>query len=151
MTTFVSLYQAGEGIYDQFDKVCLISEGKQVYFGPASEARAYMISLGYKNLPRQTTADYLTGCTDPNERQFEEGVDPSKVPTTAEEMEKAYLESDICKRMRIELQEYKVELANEKRVRDEFMAAVTQDRQKGTSKDVSSLSSPWTIDSSLDP
>lgn len=65
-TMFVTLYQAGEGIYEQFDKVCLINEGKQVYFGPASEARAYMMSLGYKNLPRQTTADYLTGCTDPN-------------------------------------------------------------------------------------
>ncbi|CAE6481297.1 unnamed protein product [Rhizoctonia solani] len=39
LTTFVSLYQAGEGIYDQFDKVLLIDEGRQVYFGPAKEAQ----------------------------------------------------------------------------------------------------------------
>ena len=56
VTTFVSLYQvrpsragrpselilftqAGEGIYDQFDKVLVIDEGRQVYFGPAKEAR----------------------------------------------------------------------------------------------------------------
>ena len=33
-TMFVTLYQAGEGIYKQFDEVCLIKlEGKQVYFG----------------------------------------------------------------------------------------------------------------------
>lgn len=35
--------QAGEGIYDQFDKVLLIDEGREVYFGPTSEARAYMV------------------------------------------------------------------------------------------------------------
>lgn len=67
-TNFTSLYQAGEGIYELADKVLLIDEGRQVYFGPANEARQYMISLGYRDLPRQTTADYLTGCTDSNER-----------------------------------------------------------------------------------
>ena len=39
-TTFVSLYQAGEGIYALFDKVIIIDKGRQVYFGPASEARS---------------------------------------------------------------------------------------------------------------
>jgi ATP-binding cassette subfamily G (WHITE) protein 2 (SNQ2) len=79
-TTFVSLYQAGEsthlpplnqlskltlptGIYKQFDKVLVINKGRQVYFGPADEARNYFVSIGYKDLPRQTTADYLTGCS----------------------------------------------------------------------------------------
>ena len=45
LTTFVSLYQAGEGIYDQFDKVLLIDEGRQVFFGPAKDARPYMLFL----------------------------------------------------------------------------------------------------------
>ncbi|KAF8305589.1 hypothetical protein DL93DRAFT_2172546 [Clavulina sp. PMI_390] len=70
MTTFVSIYQAGEGIYDQFDKVLVIDQGRQVYFGPAKEARQYFIDMGFRDFPRQTTADYLTGCTDPNERRF---------------------------------------------------------------------------------
>lgn len=30
MTTFVSIYQAGEGIYEQFDKVLVIDQGRQV-------------------------------------------------------------------------------------------------------------------------
>ena len=38
-TTFVTLYQAGEGIYELFDKVCVIYEGKMAYFGPADRAR----------------------------------------------------------------------------------------------------------------
>lgn len=41
----------------------MIDEGRQVYFGPANEARKYMVSLGFADLPRQTSADYLTGCT----------------------------------------------------------------------------------------
>jgi ATP-binding cassette subfamily G (WHITE) protein 2 (SNQ2) len=67
MVNFVSLYQAGEGIYEQFDKVLVIDEGRQIFFGPVSEARRYFVSMGFRDLPRQTTADYLTGCTDPNE------------------------------------------------------------------------------------
>ena len=61
-TTFVSLYQASENIYSQFDKVIVIDEGRQVFFGKASEARAYFEGLGFKEKPRQTTPDYLTGC-----------------------------------------------------------------------------------------
>lgn len=61
-TTFVSLYQASENIYSQFDKVMVIDEGRQVFFGAAREARAYFEGLGFKEKPRQTTPDYLTGC-----------------------------------------------------------------------------------------
>ncbi|CAE6446782.1 unnamed protein product, partial [Rhizoctonia solani] len=93
LTTFVSLYQAGEGIYEQFDKVLLIDEGRQVYFGPAKEARAYMLSLGFRNLPRQTTADYLTGCTDPNERAFADGRSAADVPSTPDQLAQAFQQS----------------------------------------------------------
>ncbi|KAG0141461.1 hypothetical protein CROQUDRAFT_68265 [Cronartium quercuum f. sp. fusiforme G11] len=133
-TMFVTLYQAGEGIYEQFDKVCLISEGRQVYFGPASQARAYMMGLGYKNLPRQTTADYLTGCTDPNERQFADDVDPATVPKTAEEMEQAYLSSDIYQQMQAEMKAYRAEVESENKQREDFFHAVREDRHRGTSK-----------------
>ena len=57
-------YQAGEGIYDLFDKVLVLDEGRQVYFGSPKEARAYFEGLGYNSLPRQSTADYLTGCSE---------------------------------------------------------------------------------------
>ena len=65
-TTFVSLYQAGEGSYDLFDKVIVLDHRRQVYFGPPSEARAYFEGLGFKVLPRQSIADYLVGCMDPH-------------------------------------------------------------------------------------
>lgn len=139
-TMFVTLYQAGEGIYDQFDKVLLLNEGRCVYFGPAKEAREYMISLGYKNLPRQTTADYLTGCTDENERQFQDEIDISQVPKTPEEMEQAYLNSSICQRMEQERMDYKKFLAQEQRIQQDFMQAVREDQAKGVNP-----KSPYTV------
>ena len=43
-------YQAGEGIYDLFDKVMVLDHGRQVYFGPPSAARGYFESLGFRSV-----------------------------------------------------------------------------------------------------
>lgn len=55
MTTIVSIYQAAENLYNLFDKVCLIYEGRQIYMGPRDAAKEYFQSLGYEPQPRQTT------------------------------------------------------------------------------------------------
>ncbi|RDA83040.1 hypothetical protein CP532_1449 [Ophiocordyceps camponoti-leonardi (nom. inval.)] len=60
--TLVSLYQASESIYRLFDRVLVLAEGRQVYFGSAADARAYFERLGFAPSPRQTTADYLVAC-----------------------------------------------------------------------------------------
>ncbi|RCI16254.1 hypothetical protein L249_2588 [Ophiocordyceps polyrhachis-furcata BCC 54312] len=62
--TLVSLYQASESIYRLFDRVLVLAEGRQVYFGSAVDARAYFEGLGFAPSPRQTTADYLVACAD---------------------------------------------------------------------------------------
>ncbi|EIW69828.1 hypothetical protein TREMEDRAFT_43505 [Tremella mesenterica DSM 1558] len=139
-TTFVSLYQAGEGIYNQFDKVLVIDEGHVVYFGPAKEARPYMMSLGYKDLPRQTSADYLSGCTDPNERQFADGKDADSVPSTPEAMAEAYRQSEICRRMVAEKEEYKSIMQSDQTAALEFKEAVKDQKHPGVSK-----KSPYTV------
>ncbi len=77
-----------------------------------------------RDLPRQTTADYLSGCTDPNERQFADGMDADKVPSTPEAMEKAYIQSDIYTRMIAEKDEYKRQIAGDAASREEFRLAV---------------------------
>ena len=140
MTTFVSLYQAGEGIYKQFDKVMVLDEGHVVYFGPIKEARPYMIGLGYEDQPRQTTADYLSGCTDENERRFQQGRTAENVPSTPETMEKAYLESPIHARMMAEKDEYKHLMQKDAASRDEFREAVSDQKHKGVTK-----KSPYTV------
>ncbi|KAG6814964.1 hypothetical protein H0H93_011487, partial [Arthromyces matolae] len=65
-TTIVSIYQAGETLYELFDKVCLLYEGRMVYYGPADKARQYFIDMGYQPANRQTTPDFLVAVTDPN-------------------------------------------------------------------------------------
>ena len=59
LSTVVSIYQAGEQLYELFDKVCVIYEGRMAYYGPANRARQYFIDLGYEPAHRQTTADFL--------------------------------------------------------------------------------------------
>ena len=44
----VSIYQASQAIYDVFDKVMVLYEGRQIYFGPAIEALPYFEDMvGY--------------------------------------------------------------------------------------------------------
>ncbi|GAA5965734.1 hypothetical protein JCM21900_006739 [Sporobolomyces salmonicolor] len=131
---FVSLYQAGEGIYELFDKVLVIDAGRQVYFGPAKEARAYMMSLGYADLPRQTTADYLTGCTDPNERQLAPGRTESDVPSTPDALASAFRSSEIYTRMIEERNQYLARCQADETSRRDFEEAVATSKRKGVSK-----------------
>lgn len=94
ISTSVALYQAGESLYELFDKVVLIDEGKCLYFGPTEEAAAYFENLGFKRPPRWTTADFLTSVTDPHERQVKEGYE-HRIPRSAEQFETACKQSSI--------------------------------------------------------
>ncbi|RPD82151.1 hypothetical protein L226DRAFT_497300 [Lentinus tigrinus ALCF2SS1-7] len=139
-TTFATLYQAGEGIYELFDKVLVLDKGRQVYFGPPSQARAYFEGLGFKSLPRQSTPDYLTGCTDPNERQFAPGRSEADVPCTPEALEEAFLSSRFAGDMRDELAKYQQKMAVDKADQEAFRAAVLAEKKRGVSK-----KSPYTL------
>ena len=90
----MSIYQASENLYDVFDKVCVIYEGRMVYYGPASLARQYFIDMGYEPANRQTTPDFLVAVTDPNARTAREGYQ-NRVPRSADEFAEYYRKSDI--------------------------------------------------------
>lgn len=108
-TTFTTLYQAGEGIYDLMDKVLVIDQGRMLYQGPANEARQYFVDLGFAAPPRQTTADFLTSICDVNARQFREGFE-DRCPKTAEELEKAFHGSDAYKKVLRDVEDYESHL-----------------------------------------
>lgn len=91
-TTLVSLYQAGEDIYELMDKVLVIEDGRMIYQGPAKEAKQYFVDLGFYCPDRQTTADFLTSVADPAERQFREGWE-DKCPRSPQELEHAFKNS----------------------------------------------------------
>lgn len=52
-TMFVTLYQAGESIYELVNKVLVIDGGRMLFQGPANEARQYFIDLGF-HCPEQS-------------------------------------------------------------------------------------------------
>jgi ABC-type multidrug transport system ATPase subunit len=94
----MSLYQAGNGIYDLCDKVTVIAEGHIIYFGPRVDARPYFEELGFEHIPGANTADYLTAVTALNERQVRKGME-GRVPNTPAEFEVAYRNSSMYARM----------------------------------------------------
>ena len=117
-----------------------MDKGRQVYFGPASEARAYFENLGYRSLPRQGTPDYLTGCTDPNERQFTDGRSELDTPSTPDALESAFYSSPTCSGLQRSLGEFKRRMESEEKDQEAFRAAVLADKKRGVS-----WKSPYTL------
>lgn len=133
-TTLVTLYQAGEGIYELMDKVLLIDEGRMIFQGPASEARNYFVDLGFYCPDRQTTADFLTSITDPTERRFREGSEAS-VPKSPDELERAFKNSDHYKRVLQDVEDYEAHLhRTEHADAREFKQSVKESKSKTVSK-----------------
>ncbi|KAG4433363.1 hypothetical protein IFR05_011147 [Cadophora sp. M221] len=88
-TTAVAVYQASQEIYDIFDTVALLYEGRQIFFGKTNEAQKFFTDMGYVCPPRQTTADFLTSLTSPDERVIAPGFE-HLVPRTPDEFAKRW-------------------------------------------------------------
>ncbi|KAE8444259.1 hypothetical protein EG329_000759 [Mollisiaceae sp. DMI_Dod_QoI] len=136
-TTLVTLYQAGEGIYELMDKVLVIDEGRMIYQGPGNKARKYFQDLGYLAYDRQTTADFLTACTDPTERRFRDNFE-GPIPKGPVELERAFRESEAYKDVLRDVEDYERMLRETDHAdAREFKQSV----QEGKSKTVSKRSS----------
>ncbi|GAB1205453.1 hypothetical protein APSETT445_004129 [Aspergillus pseudonomiae] len=104
----VAIYQASQAIYDVFDKAIVLYEGREIYFGPCDEARDYFTGMGWHCPPRQTTGDFLTAVTNPQERQARDGME-NKVPRTPDEFEKYWKTSPQYAALQSEIDEYNME------------------------------------------
>ncbi|ROW08214.1 hypothetical protein VMCG_03081 [Cytospora schulzeri] len=135
-TTFVSLYQASENIYREFDRVMVIDGGKQVYFGPIDKARAHFESIGFAPRPRQTTPDYVTGCTDEFERQYAPGYSEKNAPHNPETLAEAFKASELSKDLDREMAQYKENLKEATQQHDDFQIAVRESKRTGAKKSV---------------
>ncbi|KAF7998651.1 hypothetical protein HF325_006929 [Metschnikowia pulcherrima] len=127
-TALVTIYQAGENIYETFDKVTVLYSGKQVYFGPVQEAKAYFEKMGYECPPRQTTAEFLTAVTDPAGRFTFKGME-SKVPKTAEEFRDYWRKSPEYSRLQGEIKDYKQQFVREQ-TKETLIESMKQEKRK---------------------
>ncbi|ORZ24007.1 ABC-2 type transporter-domain-containing protein [Absidia repens] len=128
-TTIATLYQASNSIFNTFDKVLLLDEGRCLYFGP--------VDLGFYCPPRKSTPDFLTGLCNPLEREIKPGHE-STVPLTAQAFEQRYLESKMYSNMMNELHAFEQQITADQQA-DQFRQAVDQEHQKRASR-----SAPYT-------
>ncbi|OQD89391.1 hypothetical protein PENANT_c002G07605 [Penicillium antarcticum] len=138
-TVLVSLYQAPQEAYDLFDKVTVLYEGRQIFFGQASEARAYFEDLGFECPDRQTTPDFLTSMTSPKERLVRPGFE-NKAPRTAVEFEKTWNNSQQKKQLTLQIEAYQVKYSLAGECLDEFVASRTAQQASGQR-----MKSPYTL------
>ncbi|RSL66120.1 hypothetical protein CEP54_003898 [Fusarium duplospermum] len=113
LASIVTLYQAGNGIYDLFDKVLVLDEGKEVYYGPLKEARPFMESMGFICQHGANVADYLTGITVPTERDVRPEFE-NRFPRNADMLRVEYEKSPIYQRMIAEYDYPTTDIAKER-------------------------------------
>ncbi|OQE34548.1 hypothetical protein PENCOP_c017G05487 [Penicillium coprophilum] len=138
-TACVAIYQASQNAYDVFDKVTLLYEGRQIYFGRTTEARKYFEDLGYECPERQTTADFLTSITSAAERVVRSGFE-GRVPRTPDEFAAAWKGSETRAKLLLEIKEYEANYPIKGSSYDAFVDArrAIQDKHQR-------VNSPYTI------
>ncbi|CAG7950854.1 unnamed protein product [Penicillium nalgiovense] len=117
VSTLVALYQASESLFDLFDKVILIEDGKCSFFGPSQDAKAYFEGLGFECPPRWTTPDFLTSVSDSHARRVKDGWD-NRIPRNAAEFQAAYRKSDTYKRNLADIESFQGEIEGQRHERE---------------------------------
>ena len=139
-TCALAIYQAPQAAYDIFDKVILLYEGRQIYFGRTAEALKYFTTdMGFICPPRSTTADFLTSLTNPAERVVAPGFE-NKVPRTPEEFAARWQASPDRQRLLAEIDAFEKEFPFDGGRIDEFRNFRSNQQAKGTNP-----KSPYTI------
>lgn len=138
-TVAVAIYQASQSAYDVFDKVTVLYEGRQIYFGPTDEAKEFFTNMGFECPERQTTADFLTSLTSPAERIVKPGYE-GKVPRTPDEFAAAWKSSEAYSKLKRQIAEYNQEYA----IGGESLGKFIESRKAMQSKN-QRVKSPYTI------
>ncbi|KAF3054949.1 ATP-binding cassette transporter CGR1 [Daldinia childiae] len=105
LVIMMSIYQVSEAQYNHFDKVMLLYEGRQIYFGSTKEATGYFQDLGFVRLSHSTTADFLTSLTNPSERVVQQGYE-NRVPRTPDDFALAWRQSKQAREVLQKVQDF---------------------------------------------
>jgi ATP-binding cassette subfamily G (WHITE) protein 2 (SNQ2) len=92
-----------------------------------------------QRVPTSKVSDYLTGCTDPFEREFRPGMTEKDVPSTPEALAEAFNKSETAAQLATEMAEYHARMDEEKHVYDDFQTAVTESKRHAPKKSVYSI------------
>ncbi|KAI2824156.1 hypothetical protein CBS115989_975 [Aspergillus niger] len=101
----IAAYQASQSMYDLVDKVVVLYEGREIYFGHRDRAVPYFEEMGWELPDRQVSGDFLTSITNPGERKARPDM-VDKVPRTAKEFEEYWKRSPEYKELCGQIEEY---------------------------------------------
>ncbi|TVY89849.1 ZEB2-regulated ABC transporter [Lachnellula willkommii] len=138
-TAVVAIYQAPQSAYDLFDKVLLLYEGRQIFFGRAGDALGYFSNLGFDCPESQTVADYLTSMTSPQERTIRPGFE-NRVPRTSEDFARVWKDSPERAKLVAEIDAYNQEF----QIDGEHLTEFQESRRAQQSKN-QRVTSPYTL------
>jgi ATP-binding cassette subfamily G (WHITE) protein 2 (SNQ2) len=133
IATAFTAHQASESVCNLFDKICLIYEGRMVYFGPSSLARQYFVDLGFEPANRQTTPDFLVAVTDPNARSVRKGFE-TRAPRTADDFSWKFLESYISTINQQDMDSYRKDFVGRGDLAKDYSRQVKQEHAKTARK-----------------
>ncbi|KAF6791702.1 ABC multidrug transporter [Colletotrichum sojae] len=131
MASAVAIYQAPQQAYELFDKVLVLYEGRQIYFGKTTQAKRYFQRLGFVCPQNQTTPDFLTSMTSPAEREgiVKPGYE-KRVPHTPDEFANAWRASSLRRRLseEVEAYDYSFSLSGSRTHYADFLASKKSDQ-----------------------
>ncbi|KAJ5050773.1 uncharacterized protein L3040_002644 [Drepanopeziza brunnea f. sp. 'multigermtubi'] len=138
-TCCVAIYQSPQSAYDLFDKVLVLYEGRQIFFGPCTEARGYFENMGFECPAQQTTADFLTSMTSHLERVVRPGFE-DRVPRTADEFALVWKNSPERAALVVDIDAYNQKYQHGGQHLQEF-----QDSRRAQQSKHQHVSSPYTM------
>jgi ATP-binding cassette subfamily G (WHITE) protein 2 (PDR) len=83
----------------------VLYEGRQIFFGLASEARGYFERIGFKCPASQTTPDFLTSMTSPSERRIRAGYE-NTTPRTSDDFARCWKQSPERQKLLLDIEAY---------------------------------------------
>lgn len=92
-------------IRQMFDKVSVIYESQQIFFGRATDAKDYFETMGYECKAGQSTPDFLTSLTNVSERRARAGF-ANKVPRSPSEFVQYWRQSPEHSRLMLDIDHY---------------------------------------------
>jgi ATP-binding cassette subfamily G (WHITE) protein 2 (PDR) len=108
VASLVAIYQAPQSAYDCFDSVCVLYEGRQIYFGHANQAQMYFERLGFLCPEGMSTPDFLTSMSSVSQRTPVPGRE-NTVPRTPEDFVKVWMLSNERKELLGRISDYNTE------------------------------------------
>lgn len=94
-----ALYQPGNSLAATYDKVLILHEGHQIFFGNLDAAKSFFETMGFVCPARQTIAEFLVSVTDISARTVRKGFE-NRVPRTGKEFYDQWASSSEYKQLK---------------------------------------------------